>query len=106
MRRPPRSRSSGELRREAHRDAGGQGGQGALSGRRVLELADASGAYCGKLMADLGADVIKVERPGGDPSRQIRRSGATRAATTRAFPSYTQIRVSGASRSIRRGPRT
>jgi len=51
--------------------AGGQGGQGALSGRRVLELADASGAYCGKLMADLGADVIKVERPGGDPSRQI-----------------------------------
>jgi crotonobetainyl-CoA:carnitine CoA-transferase CaiB-like acyl-CoA transferase len=41
----------------------------ALAGRRVLELADASGAYCGKLFADLGADVIKVERPGGDPER-------------------------------------
>jgi crotonobetainyl-CoA:carnitine CoA-transferase CaiB-like acyl-CoA transferase len=41
----------------------------ALAGRRVLELADATGAYCGKLFADLGADVIKVERPGGDPSR-------------------------------------
>jgi crotonobetainyl-CoA:carnitine CoA-transferase CaiB-like acyl-CoA transferase len=42
---------------------------GALAGRRVLDLADASGAYCGKLFADIGADVIKVEPPGGDPSR-------------------------------------
>jgi crotonobetainyl-CoA:carnitine CoA-transferase CaiB-like acyl-CoA transferase len=41
----------------------------ALAGRRVLELANASGAYCGKLFADLGADVIKVEPPGGDASR-------------------------------------
>src|SRR5262245_26076280 len=41
----------------------------ALAGRRVLELAGPSGAYCGKLFADLGADVIKVERPGGDPAR-------------------------------------
>jgi len=47
------------------------GGQSALCGRRVLDLADASGAYCGKLMADMGADVIKVERPGGDPARRI-----------------------------------
>ncbi|MBW2315480.1 MAG: CoA transferase [Deltaproteobacteria bacterium] len=44
---------------------------GALSGRRVLELADATGAYCGKLLADLGADVIKLEPPGGDPSRRM-----------------------------------
>jgi len=43
----------------------------ALAGRRVLELCDATGAYCGKLFADLGADVIKIERPGGDASRQI-----------------------------------
>jgi crotonobetainyl-CoA:carnitine CoA-transferase CaiB-like acyl-CoA transferase len=42
-----------------------------LGGRRVLELADSSGAYCGKLFADLGADVIKVERPGGDPARWV-----------------------------------
>ena len=47
------------------------GGQSALRGRRVLELADASGSYCGKLMADMGADVIKIERPGGDPARRV-----------------------------------
>jgi benzylsuccinate CoA-transferase BbsE subunit len=43
----------------------------ALSGRRVLELADERGMYCGKLFADMGADVIKIERPGGDATRQI-----------------------------------
>jgi benzylsuccinate CoA-transferase BbsE subunit len=44
---------------------------GALAGVRVLELADESGVYCGKLLADLGADVIKLERPGGDATRSI-----------------------------------
>jgi crotonobetainyl-CoA:carnitine CoA-transferase CaiB-like acyl-CoA transferase len=43
----------------------------ALAGRRVLELADEKGLYCGKLLADMGADVIKIERPGGDPTRNI-----------------------------------
>ncbi len=46
-------------------------GDAALAGRRVLELADESGACCGKLLADMGADVIKIERPGGDASRGI-----------------------------------
>ena len=41
----------------------------ALNGVRVLELADAEGEYCGKLLADFGAEVIKVEPPGGSPSR-------------------------------------
>lgn len=45
--------------------------QCALSGRRVLELADHSGAYCGKLFADMGADVIKLEPPGGEIGRSI-----------------------------------
>jgi benzylsuccinate CoA-transferase BbsE subunit len=43
----------------------------ALRGMRVLELADASGVYCGKLLADMGADVVKIERPGGDSTREI-----------------------------------
>ena len=40
-----------------------------LHGLRVLELADELGEYCGKLLAGLGADVIKVEPPGGEGTR-------------------------------------
>jgi benzylsuccinate CoA-transferase BbsE subunit len=43
--------------------------EGALRGRRVLELADETGVYCGKLLADMGADVLKIEPPGGDETR-------------------------------------
>lgn len=43
----------------------------ALSGYRILDLADERGVYCGKLLADLGADVIKVEPPGGDRTRDL-----------------------------------
>jgi benzylsuccinate CoA-transferase BbsE subunit len=40
-----------------------------LSDYHVLDLTDERGFFCGKLLGDLGADVIKIERPGGDPSR-------------------------------------
>jgi len=43
---------------------------GPLHGLRVLELADEKGAYCGKLLAANGADVVKIEPPWGDPSRR------------------------------------
>lgn len=46
-------------------------GEAALAGYRVLDLADDKGLYCGKLLADLGADVIKVEPPGGDRTRLV-----------------------------------
>jgi len=45
--------------------------RGALDGVRVLDLADEPGALCGKLLADMGADVIKIEPPGGSPMRRI-----------------------------------
>ena len=46
-------------------------GIGPLDGVRVLELADEKGQFCGKLMGDLGADVIKIEPPGGDDARSM-----------------------------------
>jgi crotonobetainyl-CoA:carnitine CoA-transferase CaiB-like acyl-CoA transferase len=45
--------------------------QGPLSGLRVLELADEKGQFCGKLLGDLGADVVKIEPPGGEPCRHV-----------------------------------
>src|SRR3954471_16848971 len=44
-------------------------GAGALQGYRVLDLSEPWGAYCGKLLAGLGADVVKVEPPAGDAAR-------------------------------------
>jgi len=38
---------------------------------RILDLADEKASFGSKLLADLGACVIKVEKPGGDPSRSI-----------------------------------
>ena len=43
---------------------------GALAGLRVVEIAgDIAGPYCTKLLADLGAEVTKIEPPTGDPLR-------------------------------------
>ena len=44
---------------------------GALKGLRVVELGQLlAGPFCGQLLGDMGADVIKVEPPGaGDPFR-------------------------------------
>ena len=46
--------------------------QGALEDVRVLDLGHSiSGPYCAKLLADYGAEVIKVEPPEGDPARKM-----------------------------------
>ena len=42
-----------------------------LSGIRILDLADEKASFCSKVLADLGAYVVKIEKPGGDPSRKI-----------------------------------
>lgn len=41
----------------------------ALDGLRVLDLTDESGHLAGRILADLGAEVLKIEPPGGDPLR-------------------------------------
>ncbi len=45
----------------------------ALRGIKVLELSESvSGEYCGKLLSDFGADIIKLEKPGcGSPTRRL-----------------------------------
>src|ERR1051325_1216408 len=45
--------------------------RGALTGIRVIERADEQAEYCGLTLAGLGADVIKVEPPGGSATRRI-----------------------------------
>lgn len=47
-------------------------GTGPLKGMRVIELAHImAGPVCGLMLADMGADVIKVEKPTGDDSRRF-----------------------------------
>ncbi|MFN3713396.1 MAG: CaiB/BaiF CoA transferase family protein [Alcanivoracaceae bacterium] len=44
---------------------------GPLSGFRLLELAGIGpGPFCGMMLADMGAEVIRIDRPGGNPSAE------------------------------------
>jgi crotonobetainyl-CoA:carnitine CoA-transferase CaiB-like acyl-CoA transferase len=52
-----------------------------FSGLRVLELATGiAGPYAGKLLCDLGGEVVKLEEPGGDPQRSRTACGHRLAA--------------------------
>ena len=45
---------------------------GALAGVKIIDLTHhIAGPYATKLLADFGADVLKIERPGGDPARRL-----------------------------------
>ena len=60
----------------------------ALAGLRVLELADEKGQFCGKLLGDLGADVIKIEPPAASPA-------ATSGHSSTTFPTRSAACLSG-----------
>jgi crotonobetainyl-CoA:carnitine CoA-transferase CaiB-like acyl-CoA transferase len=49
----------------------GNAGPGMLAGIRVIEIADERAEYAGLLLAGLGAEVIKIEPPEGNPTRRI-----------------------------------
>jgi crotonobetainyl-CoA:carnitine CoA-transferase CaiB-like acyl-CoA transferase len=57
-----------------------------LKGYRALDLTGLSGQLCGRVLADLGVEVIKIEPPGGDPVRNlppfIRSANGKRLSTT------------------------
>ena len=44
---------------------------GFLKGFRALDLTGLSGQLCGRILGDLGMEVIKIEPPGGDPVRRL-----------------------------------
>ena len=51
--------------------ASGTDQQAALSHLRIIEYGDIPASYAARWLGDLGADVIKVEPPGGDPNRHL-----------------------------------
>jgi crotonobetainyl-CoA:carnitine CoA-transferase CaiB-like acyl-CoA transferase len=56
-----------------------------LDDLRVVEISDRiAGAYCGKLLVDAGADVVKVEPTGGDPLRRFTATGSVPPSDTDA----------------------
>ncbi len=58
---------------------------GPLDGVRVVELSHENGAWAGKLLADMGADVVVVEPPGGSPQRRFEPFLADEPGTERSL---------------------
>ena len=64
-------------------------GNGGLAGIRVVEIAEQiAGPYCGKLFVDAGAEVVKIEPPGGDSLRRWSATGTIPAGEDSALFTY------------------
>jgi crotonobetainyl-CoA:carnitine CoA-transferase CaiB-like acyl-CoA transferase len=59
-----------------------------LEGVCILDLADEPGSFCSKLLADMGAAVIKIESAEGDPTRRLRPFNPARADLSRTSLSF------------------
>ena len=69
--------------------ASSPGGTGPFAGFRIVELAESvAGPYCGKLLGDLGADVIKVEPPAGDAARRANGAGPAKTLDPEGSPLF------------------
>lgn len=74
------------------------GNPGALAGVRILECGDfVAGPFAAKLLAHLGADVVKIESPGGD---SIRRRGPFRPGNSDPECSGMHLYLNQAKRSV------
>src|SRR5262245_17467008 len=69
---PRSSPRPAELDTHARRSLGASGSRmrGTLNGLRILDLTGEIGFLAGMLLGELGADVVKVEPPAGDPARR------------------------------------
>lgn len=68
-----------------------------LNDIKIIEFASmVSGPYCGKLMADMGADVVKIETTEGDPARSFGPFPTTDLIRNAADCTCTIIPTSGA----------
>jgi crotonobetainyl-CoA:carnitine CoA-transferase CaiB-like acyl-CoA transferase len=63
-----------------------RGRRAALEHLSVVDLTDLRGALAGRMLAELGADVVKIEPPGGDPGRWRPPFAGNRAAPDRSLP--------------------
>src|ERR1700759_1185071 len=82
----------------SRQDRDGMSGYSLLAGIRVLEVAQLAPAAAGGHLADLGAEVIKVESgPLGDPVR----SGGARAVGSPDGPAFMHLRWNRGKKSVR-----